>query len=153
MCCYVEHVYKKVYYILILAIHPRRAKNMRKNYAETRTDEENDVSNNPHADFTCDTCGENYRKPLLATVRSSGESQQYYACPRCMVKVGELKTERTREKREQTTSVRELEAPVTGSKGSSDCGHFLGYLAKRSRDTPIPEECLTCSKMIECTVR
>lgn len=30
------------------------------------------------------------------------------------------------------------------------CGHFLGYLKKRPKNTPIPDECLTCSKMIEC---
>jgi len=30
------------------------------------------------------------------------------------------------------------------------CEHFLGYLKKRPKNTPIPDECLTYSKMIEC---
>ena len=33
------------------------------------------------------------------------------------------------------------------------CPHYVGYLSKRPRGTPIPEECLTCPKMIECTLR
>jgi DNA-directed RNA polymerase subunit RPC12/RpoP len=150
MCFCVVHVYKKVYYILILAIPLEERKNMRKSYAETGTDEENDISNNAEAGFTCDTCGEEYHKPLLATVHSSEGSQRYYACPRCMVKVAELRTEETEEKREKRTPINDSETLRTAPKGSSDCGHFLGYLAKRPRDASIPDECLTCDKMIDC---
>jgi hypothetical protein len=30
------------------------------------------------------------------------------------------------------------------------CQHFLGYLKRRPKDTPVPEDCLMCEKMIEC---
>jgi len=30
------------------------------------------------------------------------------------------------------------------------CAHHLGYLKRRPKNTPIPEECLTCTKMIDC---
>jgi len=40
----------------------------------------------------------------------------------------------------------EVEGAVDGPAG---CTHHLGYLKKRG-NTPIPEECLTCSKMIDC---
>ena len=33
--------------------------------------------------------------------------------------------------------------------GPAGCAHYLGYLKKRG-NTPIPEACLTCSKMIDC---
>jgi hypothetical protein len=33
------------------------------------------------------------------------------------------------------------------------CPHYVGYLSKRPKGTSIPEECLTCPKMIDCTLR
>ena len=33
-----------------------------------------------------------------------------------------------------------------------DCAHHFGYLKKRPKDTPIPEACLTCKKMIQCLI-
>jgi hypothetical protein len=30
------------------------------------------------------------------------------------------------------------------------CGHFFGYLGKRQKSTPFPDECLTCARMVEC---
>ena len=35
-------------------------------------------------------------------------------------------------------------------KGSSNCPHHFGYLAKHPKKSRIPEECLTCQKMLEC---
>jgi hypothetical protein len=35
-------------------------------------------------------------------------------------------------------------------KGSSKCPHRFGYLAKRLKDEPIPDECLSCSKLLKC---
>jgi len=33
------------------------------------------------------------------------------------------------------------------------CRHFLGYLKKRPKDMQIPDECLTCDKMIQCLLK
>jgi hypothetical protein len=33
---------------------------------------------------------------------------------------------------------------------TQNCPHYLGYLKKRQKGTPIPEGCLTCTKMIDC---
>jgi hypothetical protein len=41
---------------------------------------------------------------------------------------------------------------VAKREDSVKCTHFLGYLKKRSKEAPIPDECLTCDKMIECMV-
>ena len=44
-----------------------------------------------------------------------------------------------------------MTAEVEGAVGEvAGCAHHLGYLKRRPKNTPIPEECLTCSKMIEC---
>lgn len=36
------------------------------------------------------------------------------------------------------------------SKEESGCTHELGYLKTLPRKTPVPDECLSCSKIIEC---
>jgi hypothetical protein len=35
-------------------------------------------------------------------------------------------------------------------KDYSKCSHRFGYLAKLSKKASIPEECLTCQKLLEC---
>ena len=35
-------------------------------------------------------------------------------------------------------------------KASSKCPHHFGYLADRPKSAPMPDECLTCEKMLEC---
>jgi len=32
----------------------------------------------------------------------------------------------------------------------SGCPNYFGYLANRPKNAPIPQECLTCQKMLEC---
>jgi hypothetical protein len=45
------------------------------------------------------------------------------------------------------------EAEATGfTVSSSACQHYFGFLSQRPKGTPIPEECLTCEKMLDCLV-
>jgi hypothetical protein len=37
-----------------------------------------------------------------------------------------------------------------GEKGSPSCPEQFGYLANRPKDVPIPQECLSCPKMVDC---
>jgi hypothetical protein len=34
-----------------------------------------------------------------------------------------------------------------------NCSHYFGYLAKLPDDSSIPEECLLCSKVVECIMQ
>lgn len=43
-----------------------------------------------------------------------------------------------------------IKPPEKEGKGSSGCPHHFGYLATRLKNTPIPQECLTCQKLLEC---
>ncbi|MEM3769622.1 MAG: hypothetical protein QXG76_00365 [Candidatus Bathyarchaeia archaeon] len=100
---------------------------------------------------TCDGCGENFERPILATIVSGSSSRTYYACPRCLTKVGDVKPARHDRSEEEGKA----STVVVRKKGESEsegakCEHFLGYLKKRPKNTPIPDECLTCSRMIEC---
>ncbi len=38
-------------------------------------------------------------------------------------------------------------------KGPSGCPHEFGYLAKRPKDAPIPQECLVCSRIVDCMLK
>ena len=113
-------------------------------------DDEEEYSFREHADDrTCDECGTTYHKPLLATNTSNGSDQQYYACPRCLTKVSEVETHEKEEKHE-TTPVRDAKKVGPMPENDIKCPHSLGYLKKRPKDTPIPDGCLTCTKMVEC---
>ena len=35
-------------------------------------------------------------------------------------------------------------------KNYSNCSNYFGYLAKLSKEAPVPEECVLCPKVVEC---
>jgi|GEM_PF-690821 DNA-directed RNA polymerase subunit RPC12/RpoP len=101
--------------------------------------------------FKCERCGEEFQTPLLATVFSTYSAQRYFACPRCLTKVDLTKESRTEEKIVEQPSIREkAELKEMPKLDDAKCNHFLGYLKRRPKDAPIPDDCLTCEKMIEC---
>jgi len=95
---------------------------------------------------TCSECGEVFTKPVLATVSSGGFSKTYYACPRCLTKVKDTTLPKTEESKRKLVPIQKMKDSADESK----CLHFLGFLKKRPKNMPIPDECLTCNKMIEC---
>ena len=42
--------------------------------------------------------------------------------------------------------------PTLSQTSSLECPYQFGYLKRLSRDAPIPDECLTCPRMIECSL-
>ena len=103
----------------------------------------------------CSACGEPFKTPLLAMLFSELVTEEYYACPKCLSKVANL---RARPELDETEALEDnlfeheaVEIPVRGGAEKPDsCEHHLGYLKNRTKNSSIPEECLTCSKMIEC---
>jgi DNA-directed RNA polymerase subunit RPC12/RpoP len=102
----------------------------------------------------CASCGEEFERPLLAKLHSDSMIEEYYACPRCLSKVGEVKLERRKEadeiEEEESPGEETLNAETVKTEETQSCPYYVGYLRKRQKGTPIPEGCLTCSKMIEC---
>jgi len=43
-----------------------------------------------------------------------------------------------------------VEVSETNKTGPQNCPHYLGYLKERAKNTPIPNECLTCPETIKC---
>ncbi len=101
--------------------------------------------------FTCDGCGRTFQKPIMASVLSDEQVQEYPACPRCMTKVNPQQTQRSvEEKPDSPTLIGQPRETTPEEESLAGCAHSFGYLKKRERDKPFPEECLTCSKMIDC---
>jgi len=103
--------------------------------------------------FKCRECDETFSQPLVATVSSDGNSRTYYACPRCLSKVSDVKKPQSNQKAEQETCDKHGVRSAGRNEEVAKCRHFLGYLKGRSRDAAIPDECLTCERMVECLIR
>ena len=100
--------------------------------------------------FACNECGRTFQRPILATVLTGDEPQTYYACPRCMTKVQGFKIESKKNEEETPILTVESETLKAESESTAKCAHFFGYLHKHQKNTPFPDECLTCERMFEC---
>ncbi|MGD6934352.1 MAG: hypothetical protein ACQCN5_09115 [Candidatus Bathyarchaeia archaeon] len=105
--------------------------------------------------YLCIRCGKQFTKPIFAVNNSPGIAEAYYACPSCLSKVEIRKEEKTAQVQEEaapeeakteTPAKSVSEPPVT----PSVCTHYAGYLKKRPKNTPVPEECFTCTLMLDC---
>ena len=119
--------------------------------------ERNQTQSETKENSACYVCGEEYEEPLIAELHSGSIIEEYYACPRCLTRVGEVERqekvevdEADEEGEEEVVEItEENEAAKTGD--SPACPYYLGYLRKRQKNSPIPETCFTCIKMIDCT--
>ena len=127
---------------------------MERNISSLKFGIENPTLSATQARSRCSTCGEEYETPLLAMVSSGLLVEEYYACPKCLSKVGSVERQKSVEVDEAEEEGVEEEPLKMEVKDTLEenvaCMHSLGYLKRRPKNTPIPEECLTCSKMIEC---
>ncbi len=94
-------------------------------------------------------CGKIFSEPIELTVRAEGSLKTYYACPHCFSQVS------VSDNPEKSPSEAPLNALRDASKSvekndAVNCTHFLGYLKTRPKDSPIPDECLTCSEILKC---
>lgn len=126
-------------------------------------------------------CHREIEEPILLNVLSATPVEQYHACPHCFFKLdsdteNEQDTEQVsgppshpslekvldaistqpqkeiREEKEKTEN--ELPAkPAEEEASPSWCTHHFGYLASRPKNDPIPQECLTCPKNVDCMLK
>jgi len=94
-------------------------------------------------------CGKIFNRPIELTVRTNGSLETYYACPHCFSRVNVLDNLK---KSVGEASLSALKEPSKGTEknDAAGCTHFIGYLKTRPKDSPIPDECLTCSKILKC---
>ena len=128
---------------------------MERNSNTPESEIENQILTHIEENSVCEVCGKEYDQPLLAEKTSGSQIETYYACPRCLTKVGEAERQEKAEddeleEEEESVDVKP-ENLTSNAQDASGCPYYLGYLKKRERDSPIPETCFTCNKMIECT--
>ena len=126
---------------------------MEKNTTSLGLGIENHAFSEGHTASICGVCGEELDKQIFAVVFLDSLVQKYHACPTCLSKVdsvGRQKDFEDDEPDEDEANVSKIAESANALEGPTGCAHHSGYLKERPKNTPIPEECLTCSKMIEC---
>jgi DNA-directed RNA polymerase subunit RPC12/RpoP len=116
--------------------------------------------------YMCIRCGKQFTKPIFAINNSPGVAEAYYACPSCLSKVEVRKEEKKPElKVEAKPEVQTQHEPAPAevkieskpenqaTTPTSICAHYNGYLKNRPKNTPVPEECFTCTLMLDCMSR
>jgi len=100
-------------------------------------------------------CQRKIEEPILLSNLSTASAEQYYACPHCFIKLDVISTEPQKQKEEKEKKQEELpiEPPEKEEKGPSKCAGYLGYLASLPENKPIPQECLTCPKVLDCVMK
>ncbi len=101
----------------------------------------------------CNRCGEEYEQALFTENSSGAVPEDYYACPRCLSKVAAVERQQLEVEEESVTKEppeETISSEIEKTEARSGCLHQLGYLKKRDRNSPIPDECLICTKMIDC---
>ncbi|RJS80620.1 hypothetical protein CW708_00130 [Candidatus Bathyarchaeota archaeon] len=109
--------------------------------------------------YICSTCGREFATPILVEDLTSKDTKPYYACPFCLTKIEETKeVKKKKVKRKVKKLKKKIEEHVKEeslkTEGASvkehKCPYHFGYLAERPSGQGIPEECLTCDKLVDC---
>ena len=88
--------------------------------------------------FICSTCGKVFRDAVKVRDLSTTLGKTYFGCPRCLAEVN------VQDSPPRSPASTALARP----RPSFECPHYEN-LKKRL----IPDECLVCPKLIECTKR
>lgn len=120
--------------------------------------------------FTCSNpkCERTFANPIIVQDLNPKDKDSYQACPYCLTEiVTEKPSQAKREKRKPKKKRTEKRPKIEEKKGQSikielptepsleerGCPHHFGYLSERSNMKEIPEECMTCEKIVECMLK
>ena len=91
-------------------------------------------------------CGKSFEKPTVLTDSSTMPRENYYACPYCMSKIDIVVDDMKVVEVKPTEYPKVFESPAK-------CARYVGFLNAMPDDTAIPDECLVCPKVLQCSVR
>lgn len=91
-------------------------------------------------------CEKSFERPAVVTDRNGLVRQSFYACPHCQSKI-DLIIEGTK-----VVEIKPIEYPKVFD-SPAKCAHYSGFLDALSRDMTLPEECLVCPKVLQCSIR
>lgn len=108
---------------------------------------------NKHEPIICPNpkCHRRIEEPILLNNLSRAQTEQYYACPHCFIKLDLISVQ----PQEQTEKKEEplFKPPEEEEETPSRCAGYLGYLASLRENHPIPQECLNCPKVLDCVMK
>jgi hypothetical protein len=93
-------------------------------------------------------CGKIFDRPLELIDLANPTEKGAYVCPHCLCQIETAKPEQ--EIMAETEVFTEEKIEEVAEEKDEKCPHFIGYLGKRPKSTPIPESCLTCEQMMKC---
>lgn len=92
-------------------------------------------------------CEKSFDKPTVLTDSSTIPRQTYYACPYCMSKIDVIVED------VKIVGVKPTEYPKVFD-SPAKCVHYFGFLnTLLPKDAAIPDECLVCPKILQCSVK
>ncbi len=97
-------------------------------------------------------CGMKIENLIIVRDVSTSPKEQYYACPHCLMKLDVVCFQVLKEQADRRKENRLLKSPER-EKGCPKCGSYLGYLATLPEGEPIPRECLSCPKVLDCSMK
>ena len=98
-------------------------------------------------------CGHVFNQPLRALQIRKDKKIAFYGCPRCLseIEVEDYSMlpglEGLEQKAERESEPEQILTPNT----PSGCRHHLGYLAEKDSKASIPDECMICKDLMDCT--
>ena len=92
-------------------------------------------------------CGKTFERPAVLTDSSTLPRENYYACPFCQSKI-DLQIEDMK-----IVNIKANEYPGVVLDSPAKCPRHFGFLNTSPTDAPLPDECLACPKVLQCTVR
>jgi len=93
-------------------------------------------------------CGKTFEKPTVLTDSSTTPRQTYYACPYCASKIDIIVDDR----KMRIVGVKPTEY-LKVFDSPAKCVHYFGFLNAIPKDAQIPDECLVCPKILQCSLR
>ena len=100
------------------------------------------------------SCEKTFTKPLKTMNLQQESKGPYYACPYCLTEITitedlpdippeEIEAEIELPKEESIQNQEEL----------STCKHYFGYLREKKPGQQISDECIVCTKIIDCMIK
>jgi len=95
---------------------------------------------------------------------SSENPASYYACPYCLAEIAteksfEVEGKKRTQKLKRTKISQPKAQPIEEKPAQQpspeipQCSHYFGYLSQRPKKESIPEECMTCEKIVQCMLK
>ncbi|NIR87129.1 hypothetical protein GWO13_05960 [Candidatus Bathyarchaeota archaeon] len=94
-------------------------------------------------------CGKVFEEPLLLRDLSKNPTERYYVCPHCIIKLDNFQVQ-DEEKPPPVPPVPVEPPRRLGETDSPKCTHHVGYLKTLPKSAQIPDDCLTCPKLLRC---